>query len=61
MSTFPGIQACIKAKDYVGEEKYEIDLDTHGMKDGPRLGRLRIRNKVSATYQLFVLLAEADI
>ncbi|KAI4372069.1 hypothetical protein MLD38_010351 [Melastoma candidum] len=39
------IQACIKAKAHVDEKQYEIALDTHGMKNGPRLGRLRVLNR----------------
>lgn len=30
----------------VDEERYEITVDTHGIKDGPRLGRQRLLNKV---------------
>ncbi|KAK6932119.1 BRCT domain [Dillenia turbinata] len=40
-----GIKACIKAMEPVDEEQYEIKLDIHGNRDGPRLGRLRILNK----------------
>lgn len=33
--------------DHVDEEKYEISVDVHGMRDGPRLGRLRVLNMVN--------------
>uniref|UniRef100_A0A7N0U2N0 BRCT domain-containing protein n=1 Tax=Kalanchoe fedtschenkoi TaxID=63787 RepID=A0A7N0U2N0_KALFE len=39
------IKACIDAKRLVDEEKYEITVDIHGIKDGPRLGRVRVLNK----------------
>ncbi|KAK4782495.1 hypothetical protein SAY86_016597 [Trapa natans] len=38
------IKACLEAMDRVDEEKYEILVDVHGMRDGPRLGRLRVLN-----------------
>ncbi|KAK1277173.1 hypothetical protein QJS04_geneDACA022143 [Acorus gramineus] len=39
------IKACMKVMTMVDEEQYEIKVDRHGIKDGPRLGRLRIINK----------------
>lgn len=30
----------------VDEEKFEVSVDNHGIKDGPRLGRLRVVNEV---------------
>ncbi|CAL1402976.1 unnamed protein product [Linum trigynum] len=39
------IKACMTAKKIVEEEQYEINVDIHGIKDGPRLGRLRVLNK----------------
>lgn len=36
----------MKAMKLVQEEQYEIVVDIHGIRDGPRLGRLRILNKV---------------
>ncbi|TKY71943.1 BREAST CANCER SUSCEPTIBILITY 1-like [Spatholobus suberectus] len=39
------IKACMKEMDPVDEEHYEINVDIHGIRDGPRLGRLRILNK----------------
>lgn len=41
-----GIRACIDAMEHVEEEKYEIAVDVHGMRNGPRLGRLRALNMV---------------
>lgn len=44
----------------VDEERYEINVDIHGIRDGPRLGRLRVLNKVRffiiATLSLSLLL-----
>ncbi|KAJ4824240.1 hypothetical protein Tsubulata_018061 [Turnera subulata] len=39
------VRACMKAKRLVPEEQYEITADIHGIRDGPRLGRLRLLNK----------------
>ncbi|KAI9198398.1 hypothetical protein LWI28_015154 [Acer negundo] len=39
------IKACMKAKKPVDEEQYEIVIDTNGIRDGPRLGRLRVLNE----------------
>ncbi|KAM7258640.1 hypothetical protein ACFE04_014381 [Oxalis oulophora] len=39
------IKACMKAGEPVDEEQYEISIDAHGIKGGPKLGRLRIQNK----------------
>ncbi|KAM4112341.1 hypothetical protein ACJW30_05G133100 [Castanea mollissima] len=39
------IKACIKVMQIVDEEPYEITVDIHGIKDGPRLGRLRLLNQ----------------
>ncbi|QCD76959.1 protein BREAST CANCER SUSCEPTIBILITY 1 homolog isoform X2 [Vigna unguiculata] len=39
------IKACMKEMNPVGEEHYEINVDIHGIRDGPRLGRLRVLNK----------------
>ncbi|KAE8726055.1 Breast cancer susceptibility1, putative isoform 2 [Hibiscus syriacus] len=40
-----GLKACIKAMKPVDELPYEISIDVHGIRDGPRLGRLRLQNK----------------
>ncbi|XP_073274533.1 protein BREAST CANCER SUSCEPTIBILITY 1 homolog isoform X2 [Primulina huaijiensis] len=39
------IKACLNAKEFVQEQQYEITRDIHGIRDGPRLGRLRLLNK----------------
>ncbi|KAF3450350.1 hypothetical protein FNV43_RR06430 [Rhamnella rubrinervis] len=39
------IKACMEANKLVDEERYEINIDTNGIRDGPRLGRLRLLNK----------------
>ncbi|KAK7332153.1 hypothetical protein VNO80_28901 [Phaseolus coccineus] len=39
------IKASMKEMNPVGEERYEINVDVHGVRDGPRLGRLRVLNK----------------
>ncbi|CAL0334681.1 unnamed protein product [Lupinus luteus] len=39
------IKACLKEMGHVDEERYEINVDIHGIRGGPRLGRLRVLNK----------------
>ncbi|XP_027338663.1 protein BREAST CANCER SUSCEPTIBILITY 1 homolog [Abrus precatorius] len=39
------VRACMKGMNPVDEEGYEINVDIHGIRDGPRLGRLRVLNK----------------
>ncbi|XP_073146380.1 protein BREAST CANCER SUSCEPTIBILITY 1 homolog isoform X2 [Henckelia pumila] len=39
------IKACLNAKEFVEEQQYEITCDIHGIRDGPRIGRLRLLNK----------------
>ncbi|GMI87859.1 breast cancer susceptibility1, ARABIDOPSIS THALIANA BREAST CANCER SUSCEPTIBILITY1 [Hibiscus trionum] len=39
------VKACIKAMKPVDELPYEISIDVHGIRDGPRLGRLRLQNE----------------
>ncbi|KAM2042974.1 hypothetical protein ACFXTH_036469 [Malus domestica] len=39
------INACTEAMKLVDEEPYEIKVDIYGIRDGPRLGRLRLQNK----------------
>ncbi|KAL6201474.1 hypothetical protein ACLB2K_025188 [Fragaria x ananassa] len=39
------IKACMEAMKLVNEEPYEISIDIYGIRDGPRLGRLRLQNK----------------
>lgn len=36
----------MKVMELVDEEPYEIAVDIHGIRDGPRLGRLRLLDKV---------------
>lgn len=36
----------MEAMQLVDEENYEITIDSHGIRGGPRLGRLRLMNKV---------------
>ncbi|KAE8663547.1 Protein BREAST CANCER SUSCEPTIBILITY 1-like protein [Hibiscus syriacus] len=38
-------KACIKTMKPVDELPYEISIDVHEIRDGPRLGRLRLHNK----------------
>ncbi|XP_045804839.1 protein BREAST CANCER SUSCEPTIBILITY 1 homolog [Trifolium pratense] len=39
------IKACMKDTGPVDEERYELNVDIHGIRDGPRLGRQRALNK----------------
>ncbi|KAB1222787.1 hypothetical protein CJ030_MR2G022278 [Morella rubra] len=39
------IKACMKVMELVDEKPYEITVDVHGIREGPRLGRLRFLNK----------------
>lgn len=39
------IKACMKTMEPFDELVYEIGVDIHGIRDGPRLGRLRVANK----------------
>lgn len=36
----------MEAMKLVNEEPYEINVDIYGIRDGPRLGRIRLQNKV---------------
>lgn len=36
----------MKVMELVDEKPYEITVDVHGIREGPRLGRLRFLNKV---------------
>ncbi|XVE48495.1 hypothetical protein DITRI_Ditri01bG0006300 [Diplodiscus trichospermus] len=47
------VKACIKAMKPVDELQYEITLDVHGIRDGPRLGRLRLQNKQTKLFDGF--------
>ncbi|KAJ0247160.1 BRCT domain-containing protein [Hirschfeldia incana] len=39
------IKACMKNREYVREEPYEISIDVHGTRQGPYTGRQRALNK----------------
>ncbi|CAF2152137.1 unnamed protein product, partial [Brassica rapa] len=39
------IKACMKDREYVSEELYEISIDVHGTRQGPFTGRQRALNK----------------
>ncbi|XP_055820143.1 protein BREAST CANCER SUSCEPTIBILITY 1 homolog [Solanum dulcamara] len=39
------IIASLEATEFIDEQQYEIKIDTHGIVDGPKLGRLKILNK----------------
>nr|GMD09240.1 protein BREAST CANCER SUSCEPTIBILITY 1 homolog [Ipomoea batatas] len=43
--TIEWIKACLNATELLDEQQYEIEVDTHGVRGGPRLGRLRTSNK----------------
>ncbi|GAV82359.1 BRCT domain-containing protein/zf-HC5HC2H domain-containing protein/zf-C3HC4_2 domain-containing protein [Cephalotus follicularis] len=36
------IKACMEVKTFVSEEPYEVSLDNHGCRDGPKTGRIRV-------------------
>ncbi|XAR58664.1 Histone-lysine N-methyltransferase [Bertholletia excelsa] len=39
------IEACMQAMHPVDEEAYEVSLDNHGCREGPKTGRLRVLDK----------------
>ncbi|KAJ4754588.1 Protein BREAST CANCER SUSCEPTIBILITY 1-like protein [Rhynchospora pubera] len=43
--TLDWIKACMDAREPVSEEKFEVIVDVHGIRDGPRLGRLKASKK----------------
>ncbi|XP_076897548.1 BRCA1-associated RING domain protein 1-like [Bidens hawaiensis] len=43
--TMEWVKACVKAGHLVKEEPYEVVLDNHGSRGGPKAGRLRVQNK----------------
>ena len=45
--TFAGVKACMKSMRPVDEEPYEVGLDNHGCRNGPRTGRLSALDNVS--------------
>ncbi|XP_038721752.1 protein BREAST CANCER SUSCEPTIBILITY 1 homolog [Tripterygium wilfordii] len=48
------VKACINAMEPIDEEQYEITVDIHGIRDGPRLGRLRVANKQPRLFDGFM-------
>lgn len=42
-----GVELCMEAKCHASEEDFEVELDNHGVHEGPRTGRLRALNYVS--------------
>ncbi|KAG8389172.1 hypothetical protein BUALT_Bualt02G0201400 [Buddleja alternifolia] len=42
--TMDWVKACVEANCHVSEERFEVNLDNHGCRDGPRTGRLRASN-----------------
>ncbi|GAB4829422.1 hypothetical protein Ancab_019093 [Ancistrocladus abbreviatus] len=47
------IKACMTAKGQVDETPYEINADIHGIRNGPRLGRQRVLNKLPKLFSGF--------
>ncbi|CAN6689452.1 unnamed protein product [Malus baccata var. baccata] len=47
------INACTEAMKLVDEEPYEINVDIYGIRDGPRIGRLRLQNKQPKLFEGF--------
>ncbi|KAH0903300.1 hypothetical protein HID58_042803, partial [Brassica napus] len=45
ISNVTWIKACMKDREYVSEELYEISIDVHGTRQGPFTGRQRALNK----------------
>ncbi|KAJ3698801.1 hypothetical protein LUZ61_002506 [Rhynchospora tenuis] len=43
--TLDWIKACMDTRELVSEEKFEVRVDVHGIRDGPRLGRLKASKK----------------
>ncbi|XWS40447.1 hypothetical protein CRYUN_Cryun18bG0141000 [Craigia yunnanensis] len=44
------VKACIETMKPVDELQYEITIDVHGIRDGPRVGRLILLNKVGSSW-----------
>ncbi|KAF3635874.1 putative myosin-13-like isoform X1 [Capsicum annuum] len=52
------IVASLDATEFIDEQQYEIKIDTHGIVDGPKLGRLRILSqqpKLFSGYTFFFM------
>ena len=43
--------------EQIEEERFEITLDVHGIRDGPQHGRLRVLNNVSSFCLCVVILS----
>ncbi|KAL6546337.1 hypothetical protein OROMI_022058 [Orobanche minor] len=54
------IKACIAAGELVDEHLYEISIDIHGIRDGPRLGRLRLLNKQPKLFEGYTFFFTGD-
>ncbi|XP_023002972.1 protein BREAST CANCER SUSCEPTIBILITY 1 homolog [Cucurbita maxima] len=54
------IRACIQAMEQIEEERFEITLDVHGIRDGPQLGRLRVLNNQAKLFSGFKFFFTAD-
>ncbi|XP_038881125.1 protein BREAST CANCER SUSCEPTIBILITY 1 homolog [Benincasa hispida] len=54
------IKACIQAMEQIEEERFEITLDVHGIRDGPQLGRLRVLNHQPKLFSGFKFFFMAD-
>ncbi|KAL0442475.1 UNVERIFIED_CONTAM: protein BREAST CANCER SUSCEPTIBILITY 1 [Sesamum latifolium] len=54
------IKACLEAGELVDEQHYEISIDIHGIRDGPRLGRLRLLNKQTKLFDGYTFFFMGD-
>ncbi|KAL3616856.1 hypothetical protein CASFOL_039250 [Castilleja foliolosa] len=54
------IKACIGAGELVDEQLYEISIDIHGIRDGPRLGRSRLLYKQPKLFEGYTFFFTGD-
>ncbi|GER24630.1 protein BREAST CANCER SUSCEPTIBILITY 1 homolog [Striga asiatica] len=54
------IKACNETGEIVDENHYEISIDIHGIRDGPKLGRSRILNKQPKLFDGFSFFFTSD-
>ncbi|CAA0832292.1 Protein BREAST CANCER SUSCEPTIBILITY 1 homolog [Striga hermonthica] len=54
------IKACIETGEIVDETHYEISIDIHGIRDGPKLGRSRVINKQPKLFDGFSFFFTGD-
>ncbi|KAG6407162.1 hypothetical protein SASPL_130146 [Salvia splendens] len=54
------IRACIEAGEIADEEQFEISVDIHGIRNGPKLGRLRLLNKQPKLFDGYTFHLMAD-